>query len=218
MKPTWYTFHSVYWESKAPTCFEHYLLILRRRFTNGIWYIECVKGQLAVARLQSCSSSGGNAQTAFGILRVYVSWLWHGAEGAPETAFGTLLAYNVNWLWHGCSETATVLQPTDIIRKQYTKCRLWSAFAVKLQPCHRQLKWYARITPNAVCAAPLQWNCNRATANWHYTHAVYQIAFVQRLCSETATVPQPTDIIRKQYAKCRLWSASWERASNARNM
>jgi hypothetical protein len=25
MKPTWCTFHSIYWESKASTCLEHYL-------------------------------------------------------------------------------------------------------------------------------------------------------------------------------------------------
>jgi hypothetical protein len=34
MKQTWCTFHSVYWESKAATCFEHCLLILRRRSEN----------------------------------------------------------------------------------------------------------------------------------------------------------------------------------------
>jgi hypothetical protein len=50
MKPTWCTFHSIYWVSKASTCFEHYLLILRRR-----------------------------SQTALAILRAYsyVSWLCH---------------------------------------------------------------------------------------------------------------------------------------------
>jgi hypothetical protein len=49
MKPTWCTFHSIYWESRACTCFEHYLLILRRRYTM-----------------------------ALGILRpCYVSWLCH---------------------------------------------------------------------------------------------------------------------------------------------
>jgi hypothetical protein len=40
----------------------------------------------------TCSSSGGAAQMAFGILR----------------------AYNVSWLWHGCSETATVPQPNAV--------------------------------------------------------------------------------------------------------
>jgi hypothetical protein len=34
----------------------------------------------------------------------------------------------------------------------------------------------------------------------------------------TATVPQPTDITRTQYTKCRLCNASWGWASNARNM
>jgi hypothetical protein len=29
MKPTWCSFHSFYWESRASKCFEHYLLILR---------------------------------------------------------------------------------------------------------------------------------------------------------------------------------------------
>jgi hypothetical protein len=75
LKPTWCTFHSIYWESSSggakqtavgvlcaynvsrmwhycsDTCFEHYLLILRRSYTNGIEYIACVC-HLAVARLQ----------------------------------------------------------------------------------------------------------------------------------------------------------------------
>jgi hypothetical protein len=38
IKPTWCTFHSLYWELKASTRFEHYFLILRRLYTNGIWY------------------------------------------------------------------------------------------------------------------------------------------------------------------------------------
>jgi hypothetical protein len=41
MKPTWCTFFSIYWESRASTCFEHYLLILRKRYTNGFRYIDC---------------------------------------------------------------------------------------------------------------------------------------------------------------------------------
>jgi hypothetical protein len=42
MKPTWCTFHSIYWESRVSTCFEHYLLILRRRSTSGTWYVASV--------------------------------------------------------------------------------------------------------------------------------------------------------------------------------
>jgi hypothetical protein len=52
MKPTWYTFHSVYWESRS----------------------------LQVSNI-TCSFSGGATQTAFGILCTYnVSWLWHGCS------------------------------------------------------------------------------------------------------------------------------------------
>jgi hypothetical protein len=47
--------------------------------------------------------------------------------GVTQTAFGKLRAYNASWLWHGCSVTTTVPQPADIIRTQYTKCRLCSA-------------------------------------------------------------------------------------------
>jgi hypothetical protein len=61
LKTTWCTFHSVYWESMASTCFEHYLLMLRRCFTNGIWYIACVVmsvGCSTVAvKLQPCAVS-----------------------------------------------------------------------------------------------------------------------------------------------------------------
>jgi hypothetical protein len=61
LKSTWCNFHSIEWESKASKCFENYLLILRRRCTNGIWYIACVNGQLAVARLQrNCNRATTN--------------------------------------------------------------------------------------------------------------------------------------------------------------
>jgi hypothetical protein len=36
----------------APTCFELYLLILRRSYTNGTWYIACVLCQLAAPVVQ----------------------------------------------------------------------------------------------------------------------------------------------------------------------
>jgi hypothetical protein len=51
-------------------------------------FIQVIENQrpLHVSSI-TCSSSGGFAQTAFGILR----------------------AYNVSWLWHACSETATVI-------------------------------------------------------------------------------------------------------------
>jgi hypothetical protein len=42
VQPTWCTIYSIYWKLRASTCFEHYLLILRRRCTNGTWYISCV--------------------------------------------------------------------------------------------------------------------------------------------------------------------------------
>jgi hypothetical protein len=35
---------------KGLTCFEHYLLILRRHYTNGTWYIACMLCQLAYLR------------------------------------------------------------------------------------------------------------------------------------------------------------------------
>jgi hypothetical protein len=69
MKPTWCTFHSIYWESRP----------------------------LNVSSI-TCWSSGGATQTALGILR----------------------GYNVSWLCHECIFTATVPQPTDIIRSPFT--------------------------------------------------------------------------------------------------
>jgi hypothetical protein len=34
--------YSVYYELTASTCFEHYLLIFRRRRTNSNWYLACM--------------------------------------------------------------------------------------------------------------------------------------------------------------------------------
>jgi hypothetical protein len=42
MIPICCTFHPFYSESRASTYFEHYLLILWRRYTNGTWYIACI--------------------------------------------------------------------------------------------------------------------------------------------------------------------------------
>jgi hypothetical protein len=53
MKSTWSNFHSIYWDSRAATGFEHYMLFLRRCCTNGTWYIACVLCHLAVARCHS---------------------------------------------------------------------------------------------------------------------------------------------------------------------
>jgi hypothetical protein len=52
VKPMWPTFYSIYWELRACTCFGHYLLILRRRYTNDTWYIACVLCQLAAPGLE----------------------------------------------------------------------------------------------------------------------------------------------------------------------
>jgi hypothetical protein len=54
----------------------------------------------------------------------------------------------------------------------------------------------------------------------HKRYLVYFVRIMSVGCATiavTATVPQPTDIIRTQYTKCRLCSASWGWASNARN-
>jgi hypothetical protein len=40
----------VYHELTASACFDHYLLIIRRRYENGIWYTACV------CQLQSCGT------------------------------------------------------------------------------------------------------------------------------------------------------------------
>jgi hypothetical protein len=40
---------------KASTCFEHYFLILTRRYTSGTWYIACVLCQLAATDLLWCT-------------------------------------------------------------------------------------------------------------------------------------------------------------------
>jgi hypothetical protein len=51
VKPTLFTLYSIYLELRASTYFEHYLLILRRRYTNGTWYIICALCKLATPEL-----------------------------------------------------------------------------------------------------------------------------------------------------------------------
>jgi hypothetical protein len=43
--------YSVYYELTASICFEHYLVIFRRRYTNKNWYIACVLCLLAPTRV-----------------------------------------------------------------------------------------------------------------------------------------------------------------------
>jgi hypothetical protein len=49
----------------------------------------------------------------------------------------------------------------------------------------------------------------------HKRHLLYCVRIMSVGC---VTVPQPTDIIRTQYTKCRLCRTSWGWASNTRNM
>jgi hypothetical protein len=44
--------YSVYYELTASTCFEHYLLILRRLSKKNNWYIACVLCLLAATRVE----------------------------------------------------------------------------------------------------------------------------------------------------------------------
>jgi hypothetical protein len=62
------------------------------------------------------------------------------------------------------------------------------------------------------CIIVYQYNENKVM------HFLFNLLRIKSLCSATATVTQPTDIIPTQYTKCRLFSASWGWASNARNM
>jgi hypothetical protein len=43
--------HSVYYELTASTCFEHHLLIFRRRYTSNNWYTACVLCLLVATRI-----------------------------------------------------------------------------------------------------------------------------------------------------------------------
>jgi hypothetical protein len=84
----------------------YFYVLLTLHHSVSAWWNQCDaifiqfienQGPLHVSSI-TCSSSGGTTKAAFSILR----------------------AYNVSWLWDGWSFT-------DIIRTNYTKCRLCSA-------------------------------------------------------------------------------------------
>jgi hypothetical protein len=45
----------------------------------------------------------------------------------------------------------------------------------------RHLVYCVRIMSVGCGTIAVKWNCNPATANWHHTHAIYQMPFVWRL-------------------------------------
>jgi hypothetical protein len=139
MKPTCCTFHSIYWESRASTCFE---LSLRRHCTNSTWYIACVLCRLC----HDCSFTESRASTCFELnlrrhctnstwyIACVLCWLCHDCsftESRASTCFEqyllilrrrftnctwyyVLCACNITWLCHDYNETAIVAQPTGI--------------------------------------------------------------------------------------------------------
>jgi hypothetical protein len=124
IKPTSCTFHSTYWESRASTCFERYLLNLRRSCTNDTLHISCVC-QLAVARLQFH----------------WVSLQWNGNRATAN--WNTQAIYKVSFVYHLLRMSTIAVSP--------------SFTAVKLQSCH----------------------------SWH-TQAIYKVPFVQHLLRMTS--------------------------------
>jgi hypothetical protein len=122
IKPTWCTFYSVYEKLRAFTFIEHRLLILRRGYPNGTWYIAWVQmfrallahpqEALPKRHLVYCvsanvssitrSSSGGASQTALGQLRACTFFEHYllTLRRSFTAALGMLLECYVSWLHH----------------------------------------------------------------------------------------------------------------------
>jgi hypothetical protein len=86
MKPTWCTFYSIYWESRASKCFEHCLLILRKRNTNGTWYIARVLsvGCATIAVCATLPQPTDNTRTQYTKCRLCVSLYWYTVIHGPQ--------------------------------------------------------------------------------------------------------------------------------------
>jgi hypothetical protein len=108
MKRTCCTFHWIYWESRASTCFEQYLLILRRCNTNSIWYTGCIC-QLAVVRLQfHCNRTTANCQLH---ARIIPDPVFSANPEDEQVIFETCRGFwfSINWMksasrWFHCTD------------------------------------------------------------------------------------------------------------------
>jgi hypothetical protein len=77
LTPTWCTSYSIYYGLMASTCFEHYLLILKRCFTSNTWYTACVLFQLAASGLKWNWNS-----SILTLCRSYLNPYWRGRKTA----------------------------------------------------------------------------------------------------------------------------------------
>jgi hypothetical protein len=105
----------------------------------AVWMTKCAKDrmhkdkiQLEQIRVYNYQYNGTNvvhfSSSLFRIKGLYMfrALLAHPQEALHKRHLVCILFAYVSWLWHGCCFTATVPQPTDIIRTQYTKCLLCS--------------------------------------------------------------------------------------------
>jgi hypothetical protein len=138
MTPTWCTYQSIYWESRASTCFEHYLLILRRRCTNDIWYITCVC-QLAVARLQwNCNRATASWHNTHTIYQVFCVAPPEDEQVVLETCRGPW--FSINWTISASRwfHYADILHTYSSMKMEQTQCSYTLAFKLQKPVNHQE--------------------------------------------------------------------------------
>jgi hypothetical protein len=97
MKPTWCTFHSFYWESRASTCFEHYLPILR-------WATQTALGILRACNVSWLSQTPVSLQSWHSQLTLHAHNIPSAVcVGPPEDEQVMLVTctcsrFSVNWM------------------------------------------------------------------------------------------------------------------------
>jgi hypothetical protein len=110
---------------------KHYLLILRRCYINGTWYIACVLCRLAAPRLELHSnpivlcyqySESNVMHVLFSLLRIKGLYMFRALLVHPQKVLNKRhLVYCVRAMYQDWSAAPVLVQPTDITSTQYTK-------------------------------------------------------------------------------------------------
>jgi hypothetical protein len=154
MKPMWCIFHSIYWELRAFTCFEHYLLISRRRCTVYcvcIMSVGCAKPTDIIHKvkgkanpLQALTCPVGSRRLRLPDFKTISTWRWQDCQPYAPAAFtprnipGTHFCYRLSQP-QGHSAAGRIMSMKNSINTIGNRSRDLPACSVVPQPPHHRV-------------------------------------------------------------------------------
>jgi hypothetical protein len=142
------------------TCFEHYLLILRRCAPSGTWYIASVLYQLAASELKRTLTPNKLNRKFITLVSLY----WYNRFNLPRHTL-------MHWGWRATISTETEVPVFEAIRRIISESRIYTHFPPLWGPLGIEIIFQRMASILKVCLY-----------NFAYCAHLFVVAFIYTGC------------------------------------